>query len=416
LGAVNDTLRGGTVPMLDIKERALVERIVAKDALKFGFLVWLAVRIVLCIWGTVILTLAPADSHDHIRRDYPDVVLPTHDLYGYTLGVWNIYDTRHYITIAERGYEADPGWLPVYFPGYPLLIKAVSPFMLGNSLLAAMLIANLAAIIFFWYLYRLVEPEYGEEVAKRAVVLSAIFPSSFFLFMGYTESLLLALIVMAFYYARQQKWWLAGLLAGGAALVKQPGIFLLVPLIFMYWQQYRLNRAAWTLRQKLSGVSLLLSPLAALSYSLYRYLYLAAPISDAGDVGGGQRVTFPGVPLLNALGEVRADNPLLAYNLMDIGFTLLMVGLLVGIALKIRSTPYLLYSLTIGIVNLGTYMWTYGYRPEVNMPRRMLLIFPIFIFLALALRKPRAYRMALYVASTVFLCLSGLFINWVFVS
>src|SRR5215217_1221518 len=109
--------------MLDIRERHTIERIVARDGLKYAFIVWLAVRLVLSAWGPLIMMVAPEGSQAHVLRDYPDVVLPDRDFQGLTLGLWNIYDPRHYITIAESGYEADPGYLTAFFPGYPLLIK-----------------------------------------------------------------------------------------------------------------------------------------------------------------------------------------------------------------------------------------------------------------------------------------------------
>ena len=161
--------------MLDLEERAIIERIVAKDALKFGFVVWLIVRVVFSLWGAFILMVAPPDSHAHVLRDYPDVILPERNLQGYTLDIWNVYDARHYIKIAEDGYGSDPGYLTAFFPGFPLLIKIFSFLLMGNSLLAAIVVANLSALVFFWFLYRLVEADYGEAVAKRAVVLSAVF-------------------------------------------------------------------------------------------------------------------------------------------------------------------------------------------------------------------------------------------------
>ena len=256
----------------------------------------------------------PESSHADIYRDYPDVVFPKHDLYGYTIGLWNIYDVRHYITIAEQGYQADPSWLPAYFPGYPLLIKAATPLMLGNSLLAALVIANVCAVLFFWYLYRLVEMDFGADIARRAVVLSAVFPSAFFLFMGYTEAPLLAAMVASLFYARRGNWWLAGLLAGAAALIKQPGIFIIIPLACIYWQQYRPAKGIWPLGGKLNWAWLLLAPLSAFAYSLYRYIYIAAPISDASDMGGKQKLAIPGYPLVKAIQAIGPDNTLLPFN------------------------------------------------------------------------------------------------------
>jgi hypothetical protein len=398
------------------KHDAARDRSVAREGLKYAFVVWLVVRLALSAWGALIMAVAPEESHAHIYRDYPGVVLPKHDLYGYTIGLWNIYDVRQYIKIAEQGYETDPNALSSYFPGYPLLIKIASPLLLGDSLLAALVIANTCALIFFWYLYRLVQMDYDSQVARRAVLFGAIFPSSFFLFMGYTEAPLLAAIVASIYYARRGSWWLAGLLAGAAAFIKQPGIFILVPLAFIYWQQYRSNKEMWSLRQKLDWAWLLLAPLSALAYILYRYFYIAAPLVDASDMGGGQKLAIPGYPLFSAILAIRPDNSMLPFNLMDITFTLLTIALLVGVLLKVRSTPYRLFALVLAASNLSVYMYDYIFRPEANSPRRLLLIFPIFIFLALITSSRRTYRLLAYGSSALFLVMSGLFANWIFVS
>ena len=52
----------------------------------------------------------------------------------------------------------------------------------------------------------------------------------------------------------------------------------------------------------------------------------------------------------------------------------------------------------------------------MNSPRRLLIIFPIFILLALVTPSRRAYRVLVYTSSALFLVLSGLFANWIFVS
>jgi hypothetical protein len=401
--------------MLDIKERAIVERIVAKDALKFGFMVWLVVRITLSLWGALILTVAPPDSHAHVLRDYPDVALPERDLHGYTVGIWNVYDARHYVKIADEGYDSDPGYLTAFFPGFPLLIKIVSPLLLGHSLFASIIVANLSALIFFWFLYRLVEADYGEAVAKRAVILSAVFPTAFFLFMPYTEAPLLAFTTAALYYGRQHKWWLAGLLAGGAALVKQPGVFLTVPLGYMYWRQYVTYGKASSFLKKMQWVWLLICPVAAFGYMAYRYLYIDTPLASPTDLGADESLVFPGVPLFKALLAIRPDNPLLAANLMEIGFTVLMIGLVVAAVLKMRSGTYGLYMLILAVISLCV-TWPNELRPEADMPRRMLIIFPIFIYLALVTENRRVFRYVAYTSAALFLALSGLFVNWVFVS
>ncbi|MDQ6694007.1 MAG: glycosyltransferase family 39 protein, partial [Chloroflexota bacterium] len=350
-----DRRRGGTVPMLDVRERKHIEQIVAKDGLRFAFFVWLAIRIALSLWGWIVSSNTPDETYLHVHETYPGLVLPTDDLHGRTIGIWNIYDTYHYTTIAEKGYAPNPGYLTAFFPGYPLLIRAANLFIKAitqgdDYILAAVLVANLCALGFFWYLYRLVEADYGAEVARRAVILSAIFPTSFFLFIGYTEAPLLAFTVAALYYGRQHKWWLAGILSGAAALTKQPGVFLILPLGYMYWQQYVGYKKSPIFLKKLQWAWLLLCPITAAAYSIYRYLYISAPLKSVTDLGASESISFPGVPLFNALRVARLDNPLLAANLMEIAFTLLMITLVAGCVFMMRSRTYTIYSVALAII------------------------------------------------------------------
>jgi len=403
------------VPTLDISERSLIERIVAKDALRFGFFVWLAVRVALSLWGFLVTVAVPPDLQQFMFMRDPDASQPTADLHGYIIGVWNVFDTRHYVTIADQGYDSDPDYLTAFFPGFPLLIKFMSWLLMGDSVLAAIMVANVSALIFFWYLYRLVEADYGAKVARRAVILSAIFPTSFFLFMGYTEAPLLAFTVASLYYGRQHKWWQAGVLAGCAALIKQPGVFLILPLGYMYWRQYSHLKNKWSAFKRWEWVGLVLAPLTALGYTLYRMLFVGATHNGVTDLGASEMLLFPGVPLVKALLAIRPDNPLIAANIMEIGFTILMIGLVCALALKIRSLTYTLYSFALALVSLSV-TWPDEARPEADIPRRLLIIFPIFIYLALILDKPFKFRVVGYVSGALFLSMSALFSQWMFVS
>ncbi len=416
-------VRGGTVLMLDIKERTVIERTVARDGLKFAFMVWLVMRLALSAWGALIATQTPDATYQAVHKVYPWVDLPHGDFNGYALGIWNVYDTPHYVSIAAHGYEANSGYLTAFFPGYPLMIKVMGTLLFGQYLLAAILVANICAIFFFWFLYRLVEVDYGEKIARRAVILSAVFPTSFFLLLAYTEAPLLAFTVAALYYGRQHKWWLAGILAGIAALIKQPGIFLIVPLGYMYWKQNvtcneAFPKAGTRFLKKFDWAWLLLIPLTAGSYYLYRYFFLQAGMTAVNDLGASEIVTLPGLPLVNALKMVHLDNPLLAANIMEIGFTILMIGAVAGIVLKIRSATYSLYAIILALVSLAVTQpeSVSPFRPEIDMPRRVLIIFPIFIYLALVTPGKRAFFYVATVSSVLYLVLSGLFVNWFFVS
>jgi hypothetical protein len=92
---------------------------------------------------------------------------------------------------------------------------------------------------------RLARCDESEEVSRNAVWFLFIFPTSFFLHIGYTESLFLALTLGCFLAARKECWSLAGLIGAGACLTRVNGLILLPALAtevgLQYWQTRRIN-------------------------------------------------------------------------------------------------------------------------------------------------------------------------------
>jgi hypothetical protein len=81
-----------------------------------------------------------------------------------------------------------------------------------------------------------------------------------------------------------------------------------------------------------------------------------------------------------------------------------------------RSMPYTLFSLLMALTSLSAFMYVYIYRPQVNSPRRLLLIFPVFILLALVTNKRGVYKAVAYTSAAVYLMMAALFANWIFIS
>src|SRR6202022_1648115 len=106
---------------------------------------------------------------------------------------WHRYDTAWYIKIAIQGYRADGAI--VFPPLYPILIHLVAPLSGGNYVLAAIVISNLACIVAFILLYKLVLREFRNDrgLALRTLICLAVFPTAFYLVAGYTETIYLAL-------------------------------------------------------------------------------------------------------------------------------------------------------------------------------------------------------------------------------
>jgi Gpi18-like mannosyltransferase len=63
-------------------------------------------------------------------------------------------------------------------------------------------ISNVAGLVMLMVLYQLVREDFGSEIAERAVLYLAIFPTAFFFAAAYNESLFLCLALLSFYYMR----------------------------------------------------------------------------------------------------------------------------------------------------------------------------------------------------------------------
>ncbi len=175
------------------------------------------------------------------------------------------WDGQWYLHIAEQGYRNFPtaeiqAKSYAFFPMYPLLIRIVSFFTLGNTILAALLIAFGSSFVYVIILYKLIMLEYAERIAKYAVLYFLITPSAIFFTAAYAEALFFMLVLAAWYCARTGRWRAGALFAYCAALTRPQGAFLVLPLAIEY-----------ALNARKSIYSLLGAPLGLLTY--YTFLY-----------------------------------------------------------------------------------------------------------------------------------------------
>jgi len=118
------------------------------------------------------------------------------------------WDSGWYVSIASRGYfYFGPEELSnvVFFPLYPLLMKAVSFVTGGNLVIAGIIVSNLALLLACFFLYFLAKKELKKKsLALTSVFFLLIFPYSFFFTSVYTEALFLLTVVASFYFARNK--------------------------------------------------------------------------------------------------------------------------------------------------------------------------------------------------------------------
>ncbi len=155
----------------------------------------------------------------------------------YLLAPWYRFDSMSYVSIAENGYLTDTtnaSWPPLY----PMLIWLVAR-LVRPTLLAALVVSNLAAIAALTLLYVLVAETWEEPLARKSLLWLILFPSAFFLLAAYSESLYLALSLACLLAARRQRWLLAGVFGALAALTRYQGILIALPILVEGWLAWR---------------------------------------------------------------------------------------------------------------------------------------------------------------------------------
>ncbi|MDI6811050.1 MAG: hypothetical protein QMD80_05165, partial [archaeon] len=73
-------------------------------------------------------------------------------------------------------------------------------------------------------IYKLVKIDYSHSTALKSVFYLSIFPTSYFLIAGYTESLFLFLTIGCFYYVRKGNWLPAGVMGMLASATRITGL------------------------------------------------------------------------------------------------------------------------------------------------------------------------------------------------
>src|SRR5581483_6042753 len=176
--------------------------------------VFAAVRIGLLVLGLASVALVPL-----VPPLRPVSVPGWHSLFT----AWERFDGLWFLRIAAEGYRSSDG-SAAFFPLYPLLTRAVS-FLIGHHPFAAALIVSNASFAgALCALYLLTASDRSEPVARTTVLFLAVFPTAFFFFAPYSESLFLLLAVTAFWGARTRRWAVAGAAGALAALTRNVGI------------------------------------------------------------------------------------------------------------------------------------------------------------------------------------------------
>jgi len=315
------------------------------------------------------------------------------------LWLWASFDGAHYIAIAQEGYLY--GLTQVYFPLYPLLIRWLT-LLTKNQLVSGIIIAHLALIGFIYYFIKLGRLDYSVKTIRWALLILLLFPTSFFFFSLYTESLFLFFVALSLYLARTKRFIPAALIAGLASATRLVGIFLLPAILWEYYQVHK--KPAWFSLAKLTVLasSGLLAYLLFLQRQFHNFLIF---ITAQPGFGAGRQVDTI-VMLYQVIFRyikmffgVSPQNDIYLVLVFEFVISLAFLGLIIYALIKKFRVSYLLFFIPAFL--LPTFTGSFA-----SMPRYVLAGFPLFYLLASIKSKP---------IKIIALIFSGLLLTWAFI-
>ncbi len=325
---------------------------------------------------------------------------------------WNRWDAFNYVRIAQFGYQTR--FDVAFFPLFPLLISIFAhPFGGGAYLIVGTLISNGALLGALFVMYHLAVDVAEEEVAKRTLLYLCIFPTAFFFFAPYNESLFLLLTAGAFLALRRQHWWLAGLLGMLAALTRSAGIILVAPYLYELWTSQ--TGFAINLRRVLPKLlPIVLIPLGTLIYCAYCWQIRGDPFAFATlQYHWGRQLSWPWQGIGQAFYELFWQQPFGSFYevhvVLDLGATVAFIALAVLGWRKLRFS-YNIWMILLAIYVLLSPSVTKD-DPLISNQRFILEMFPVFITLAsLGVKHPRLHQILQIIFPALLTALSIIFI------
>jgi hypothetical protein len=337
---------------------------------------------------------------------------------GDCMSAWNHWDAQAYTYIAQHGYSNVR--YTAFFPLWPLLEHIAGRLFGGGYYRSGLLLAN----IFFYFalvlLYTLLSEDFDETIARTALFFLAFNAYGLFFFAGFTEALFLLLSVAVFYSLRREEpwyWWLAGFLGMLAVLTRSAGIVLAVPFFVLaaqrFWRMRRDTETEW-LDKIHMFLPIAIIPVGLLLYMLYLGHLTHNPFmfSVQETAGWKRHLALPWIGIFTNMYLLLTTAYDQVSNLLDLLFTLLPIGVLIA---GWRRLPWH-YSLFAAALMLLSLLYPgYPPMPLTSAPRYMIVVFPVFVILAIWAKRQSVDRIYLALSLPLFAINIALFVShyWV---
>jgi hypothetical protein len=381
---------------------------------------WLFLR---CLTSLVVAAISPLYPLTTIEKSialWPPAGNVSAWLERVFVAPWLRWDAVWFGRILVRGYAAWDGttsFLPLYpWLSWPLYRLGLDP------ILSLLITSSLAALLLFGVFHRLAAHELPPAAAWTALLLLVTFPIAFILFAPYSESLFLLWAALALFAMRRSRWGLVALFSFLAALTRQQGIFLALPMLWWAWEASGRSlhglKKAWR-----AWLTTLAAPAGLAAWAIYRMSYLHEGSLDFSNPQGliysallspsasmvvkGQAFRWPWQAFAVAISKAIHTPEINVFVNLVLGLGLVLAF---GVAWKYLNIPDRLYSLAIILVSFSVTTGDYAY---ISLPRHLILALPIFIGLAAALKKPwqRKTLIAIQIIAAMFLTVFYVFLQ-----
>ncbi|MBI2074630.1 MAG: glycosyltransferase family 39 protein [Candidatus Levybacteria bacterium] len=369
------------------------------------FLIWRLFLFLPLFLGYLLLASRSGYEYTNIWK----FISPYYPVSSFFLYPWANFDGVHYLRIAGDGYTNNGG----FFPFFPLIIHVASLAFGGSSVFgsveffSALILSNIFFLLAFIVFYFLIRFDFSEKIAVSSIVFLLLFPTSFFFGSIYTESLFLLLSLLCFFHARRKEWLQAGILGSLLTATRIVGISIFPVILYEFIVAEKVQLA---FRQKKDRLKLFIKslplyfiPLGLLSYMWFNVLkwgnafyFLKAQGTLMNGRSTDSIILFP--QTLVRYAKILPTVSFYQYEwwiaLLEIS-TFIIVSILLFVAWKkgIRFS-YILFSLFCFLIPVSSGTFT-------GLPRYSVVLFPIFI--ALALINNKKIQIAYAIISTVLL-------------
>lgn len=363
------------------------------------------------IWFSVFLALNVAglvgarffEPEENLVKDKNSLVA----LYQFP-GIWLRWDAGYYLEIASEGY-VEGKETAAFFPLYPLLIGFVHRMTNASINGIGLFISNasfLFSVLLLYKIARLVRDEH--TFALRSVMAMLLFPTSFFFFALYAESIYLLFALLGVYLIlHEQQFVRSGLVLGLSSIARPVGWLADVVLLCEF-----IRRRKYDLKSLIAlSLGLFLSIIFVILYILYLYdalgTFMAIPQAQAHWPRQWQypwSTYLGGIRTLMNMSLITENWFLYAINALDLALTSFVV-LVIFISFLWAKRSQFPWSLAVyASVSLLFFLSSQNEFPVPlwGMSRWVASLFPLYLILGNMFKNPKL-QMIYYGGSALFL-------------